>query len=400
MRILKIWDGEYPWDVRTEKVCQALTYGGHDVHMVARNRDARISREKLPECTVHRIRPWSFAGRRLDAASQFPAFFNPRWILLALRTAERERCEAIVVRDLPLAPSAVFVGNLLNIPVVLDMAENYPAMIRDLWTTNSTKFGDGLVRNPAAVEAIERWTVSRVNHIVVVVEESRDRLVNELGVDPSRVTVVGNTPSIDRLGAAEPQRADRASPENAPLEMIYLGLLEHARGVGTAIDAVALCRERGVPVRFTIIGDGRARADFEAQCRRLQLGDDAVRLLGFLPYAQALPLLQEADVGVIPHFANESWHTTIPNKLFDYMAAGICVITSDARPARRVVEETGAGRAFVSGDAASLADAIEGIWREGSARAHGAAGRQAIADQYHWEKDQDRLLSVIAALRA
>ena len=47
MNILKVWDGEYPWDVRTEKVCRALTSRGHSVHMVARNRDGRVLREKL-----------------------------------------------------------------------------------------------------------------------------------------------------------------------------------------------------------------------------------------------------------------------------------------------------------------------------------------------------------------
>jgi len=396
MRILKVWDGEYPWDVRAKKVCEALTAAGHEVHMVARNRDARIEREALPECVVHRLRPWGFLGKRLSAASQFPAFFNPRWIELAYRTAQAEACELILVRDLPLAPSAIFVGGLLELPVVLDMAENYPAMIRDLWTTRSTRFGDGLVRNPKAVEAIERWTLARIDHTVVVVEESRDRLVRDLGAPPARITIVGNTPPLSRLAAPAPSRHRATDADAPPLQLVYLGLLEHGRGVGTAIDAVAICRARGVPLRFTVIGDGRARSDFEAQCTRLRLDDGQVRLLGYIQYEEALKIVGEADAGIIPHLANESWNTTIPNKLFDYMAAALCVVTSDAKPAQRVVDEEGAGVSFPSGNAAALADALEGLWRAQDAAERGRRGYDAVRRRYHWEQDARRLQQVVA----
>jgi glycosyltransferase involved in cell wall biosynthesis len=251
------------------------------------------------------------------------------------------------------------------------------------------------VRNPRAVEAVERWTMARIDHTLVVVEESRDRLVRELGTRPERITVVSNTPSLARLDET-PERPLDPGIRERPLELVYLGLLEHARGVGTVIDAIAACRDRGVPVRFTLIGDGRAREDFRAQARRLQLDEAHVRMLGFLPYAEALRHVAVADAGIIPHLANESWNTTIPNKLFDYMAAGLCVITSDARPAKRIVEAEDAGRAYASGDVASLADVLERTWRAGDAREKGRAGRTAVRARHHWERDAERLARVFS----
>jgi len=401
MKILKVWDGEYPWDVRTEKVCRALTDAGHRVHMVARNRDRRILREELEECTVHRMPPFRAMGKLVDAASQFPAFFNPRWVGLMKRVGRDEGVEAILVRDLPLAPTAIRVGRKLQVPVVLDMAENYPAMIRDLWTTGSTRPGDFLVRNPRAVEAVERWTMARIDHVLVVVEESRDRLVEELEVPLDRITVVGNTPSVERLeGYLDPPDSMERPPRvpGEPLRLIYLGLLEQARGVGAVIEAVGLCRDRGVPVEFTIIGDGRAAAQFEVLARERSLDDSRVKFLGFVPYREALPLLAKSDVGVIPHLANESWNTTIPNKLFDYMAAGVAVLTSEARPARRVVEATGCGLSFHGGDPQSAAVAIERLWREGETGMMGRRGQAAIRDEFNWERDGERLLQAMESL--
>ncbi len=395
MRIVHVWDGEYPWDVRVEKVSRALTDAGHDVHLVARNRGRLAPVERLPEATVHRLAPWRVLGRRLDAASQFPAPVNPRWFRLIARVARTERADALLVRDLPLAVPAVVVARALGLPIVLDMAENYPAMIRDLWTTGSARPGDRLVRNPRAVEAVERWTVTRVDHILAVVEESRDRLVAALGVAPERITLVGNTPARARVDAAAPPRARRA---DAPLSVVYLGLLEHARGIGSAIDAVARCRADGIPVRLTLIGDGRARETFVARIAALGLAPDAVRLLGHLPYADALRHVAEAHVGLIPHLPNESWQTTIPNKLFDYMAAGLCVVSSDARPAARVVREAGAGRVYPGGDAEALARTLTAIWRDADTDVCGARGQRAIREQHHWERDAARLAGVFANL--
>src|SRR4051794_24494648 len=124
LRICKVWDSDYPWDVRVEKVVGALAAAGHEVHLVARNRARRTERERVVDTEVHRLKPWGFLGKRLDAASSFPAFFNPRWMRAIFRTARATRADMILVRDLPLAPTAIWAARRLGIPVMLDMAEN------------------------------------------------------------------------------------------------------------------------------------------------------------------------------------------------------------------------------------------------------------------------------------
>jgi glycosyltransferase involved in cell wall biosynthesis len=407
MRVLKVWDSEYPWDVRTEKVCKALRDFGWEVHLLARNRGRRPEVERLDEGLVHRLRSWSAFGSSLDAASQFPAFFNPRWARHIHRVGRSEGVDVILVRDLPLAPTAIFVGRRLGVPVVLDMAENYPAMIRDLWTTGATSFGDFLVRNPRLVEMVERYVLSRVDHTVVVVEESKERLL-ALGVPGDRVTVVSNTPSLSRVDEFEGIRAaSRESVADAPgkgtmpdLRLTYLGLMEEARGVSTVIDAVARVRSDGVEVILDLIGDGRALDDFKRRCADLGLGTDAVRFHGFLPYPLALEKVAEADVGLIPHFANESWQTTIPNKLFDYMSLGLAVIASDVRPVARVLNQTGAGVIYRDRDAGDLARAIREVASSADRGALGRRGVDEVRSRYNWDRDRGGLRTALQAVVA
>jgi glycosyltransferase involved in cell wall biosynthesis len=125
-----------------------------------------------------------------------------------------------------------------------------------------------------------------------------------------------------------------------------------------------------------------------------------VRFLGRVPYKDAVRFLQTADVGVVPHAANESWNTTIPNKLFDYMAGGLAVLTSDAKPAARVVRENAAGVVFKDSDAADCATAIRQLADAEFRGRCGASGRQAVAERFHWELDAARMGAAIDRVAA
>ncbi|MEQ9570120.1 MAG: glycosyltransferase family 4 protein [Longimicrobiales bacterium] len=392
LRVLKVWDAEYPWDVRAEKVMRTLTEAGHTVHLVSRNRRRQPLLEELNEATVHRMKPWAGLGRGIDHASQFPAFFNPRWIGLINRVGRQTRSDLILVRDLPLAPTAIWVGKRLGVPVVLDMAENYGAMMRDLWTSGTRGPFDWAVRNPAIVEAVERWVLRKIDHAVVVVEESGERL-RELGLPADKITVVVNTPWPSRI----PEIVEPSSTGDAPLRLVYLGLLEAPRGVATVLDAVARLRENHVVVSLDIVGGGRGADDLQRLAQDLELSNH-VRFHGVLPYEDALAVVKSADVGLVPHHALESWNTTIPNKLFDYMSNGLAVVTSDAKPAARIVRDVGCGEVFRSEDGADLARALRSVADSTVRDAMATRGRAAVRDRYNWGVDGTRLLRTLEDL--
>jgi glycosyltransferase involved in cell wall biosynthesis len=393
--VLYVWDADYPWDVRTEKICRALTERGHDVHLAARNTRRRPELEVLPEGTVHRLAPLEPLPAPVAALTGFPAFFNPRWHRLIRSAIRQSKARVVIVRDLPLCPAAISVARRAGIPVILDMAENYPAMIRAIWDSGTHGACDVLVRNPRLVELVERWCLPRVDRILAVVEESADRLVR-LGVAANRIALVSNTPSRSR--AEGPERTYRSLGPADALEVVYLGLMELARGVGELLEAAALLVQKGTRVRVTLIGDGRDRARFEHQAHVLGLDGVHARFLGLVPNAEALALVAEADVGIVPHRADEAWNTTIPNKLFDYMAAGLPVVSSDTVPCRRIVETTGAGVVYPSGDAAGLAQALEGLRDPGTRQRYGTAGRAAIRTSLHWERSVEALDRCLASV--
>jgi len=278
---------------------------------------------------------------------------------------------------------------------MLDMAENYPAMMRDRRHSTRSVAVDMLVRNPTVIDLVERYCVNHVDWALTVVEESSQRIIN-LGTDPRRLTVVSNTPPRRRVETAV--KRDQVGSET--ITVAYLGLLEAARGIGDLVDAMRRLRDAyGAKFRAIIIGGGRDAERFIRRARDLGVLDTTIEFLGRLPYPEALRAIARADVGIIPHHATESWNTTIPNKLFDYMAAGLPVVSSDTKPCARILLETGCGELFRSGDAVSMAKAIVRATSPGVCDRMAAAGRRAILDRYNWENDAAALLDAVRLAR-
>ena len=180
--------------------------------------------------------------------------------------------------------------------------------------------------------------------------------------------------------------------------MVYLGLLEAPRGVQTVLDGMMIARAQGVAAKLDIIGDGRDRGLLEQQCRELGFTEADVTFHGFLPYDEALRHVQESDVGLVPHLPNDSWNSTIPNKLFDYMSMGMPVISSDARPAARIVTETGAGAVHAGGDAEGFARSMQAVASATRRVEMGLAGRTAVINRYNWSVDGQVVVGALEGL--
>ena len=391
LRILYVWDADYPWDIRTEKIARALTAHGHEVHIAARNKAWRKTAEVLPEATVHRMPPIRLVGKRLDNILGFPAFFSPRWIRLLDRIVRENRIDVIIVRDLPLCPTGIWVARRRGIPVVWDMAEDYPGMMKATWDAGRQGAFDILVRNPRAVQAIERYCLPRLDRIIVTVAEAGDRIV-ALGADRHRISIVHNSPPVKN---AEGNPARDTGTSDAPVRVVYLGILELPRGIGELLEAIAELRTSGENFALTIIGGGRDEEILRDRARALGLDESAVKFAGFVPHEQAIRMVAEADIGVNPLHDSPVFQTCIPNKLFDYMAAGLPVVSSDMQACARLLRETGAGEVFSAGDSSDLASALKRLRDAATRKKIGEQGRDAVKKRYNWEEDSRVLVETV-----
>jgi glycosyltransferase involved in cell wall biosynthesis len=150
-----------------------------------------------------------------------------------------------------------------------------------------------------------------------------------------------------------------------------------------------------VSVTLDLIGDGIALPAFRAQARALGLSDDSIRVHGFVEYSEALRMVAQMDVGLIPHQASEGIESTIPNKLFDYMSLALPVVASDVKPIKRILDESGAGVTFRDRDPADLARVIRELHADPHRAEMGRRGIEAVRSRYNWDRDAEVLEKVI-----
>ena len=122
-------------------------------------------------------------------------------------------------------------------------------------------------------------------------------------------------------------------------------------------------------------------------------------------YEQVPALLARASVGVAPF--NTAPHPALraagffwsPLKIYEYMAAGLPVVTARIHPLGEVVRDGQEGLLYAEGDVAGLADAIGRLLCDpAAARAMGMRARARVAERYSWARHCQELERVIGEI--
>lgn len=402
MNVCMLLRGSFPPDVRVRKEATALLEAGHDVRLLCPAAD-RPSAERVDGIDVRRlgdveaydtIRGLARAGRFLVTGR------HPGWEQALRTTLDAWPVDVVHVHDLPLVGTALAVHDDVDgPPVVADLHERYPAASRQ-WR------GPRSAIDPTDVEAIltralfpvrrlerfERQAVRRADATLAVVEEARQHYV-ACGADPGDVHVVSNTVDLERFDASS---TDPPAVPDGPL-LSYVGTLSgRHRGLETAIDAMAHLDDRDA--HLLLVGAGSHEATLR-ECVDDRGLADRVTFTGWVEFDRVPAYMAASDVGLVPHRDTPHTATTVPHKLFQYMAAETPVVCSDVRPLARILGETGAGTCFAAGDPAALADAVASLLDDPSrSAACGRRGRAAVECEYNWARDADRLRDVYAGL--
>lgn len=386
MRIgMLLMGGTYPPDIRVAKEAKVLLGGGHEVFLLASDKDGRPVAEDVDGVHVRRYAAragWMVS--KISAAMTYADWRSPLWERAIEDYVAANDIEALHVHDLPAVASALVVGKRHGIPVTFDMHENYPAAI-GFWPRGRAA---RLFQTPARYRSYEKRAVTGADRVVAVVDESRDRIV-ALGVDPAKVTVFTNVDDeVD---------APTWTPRDGEFVVAYAGGFGPHRGIDTLVRAMPAIRERVPGAKLVLMGAGKGESELRELVVALGIRD-AVEFTGWIGLEEMRSRLAVANVGTVPHQANEHTDSTVPHKLFQYMAMGLPVVVTDCAPLARIIDQTGAGRVALAGDPASLAEAIVALADPDAAEKASRAGVESVRDRYNLEREGEHLTDLYAGL--
>ncbi len=394
-RICFVYKEDYPWDVRVEKILKTLSAAGHDLSLICRNTKRLAREEQTEEFSIHRLPALSALGGKLANLFSIPFYFNPFWFYWMLRYTRAIKPQVLIIRDLPLMPLGILVGKIVGARVIFDMAECYPEMYASTMQFSDNKLVKFLFKNPGFAGLMEKFSFRHAAHVFVMIEESRDRLIR-LGADPDRITIVSNTPST--MGTEKPRRhgADEV------LRLLYVGFVTRIRGTDNVLHGLRAyldSQENPVKVEFDVIGIGAALSGYRELCHELDL-DDHVNFHGWCSQEFVDELYDRSDVGVLTYHVCSHWNHTIPNKLFDYMLAGMPVLATNVGPIKRIVEDVECGLIFNDNDADGFAQCLAALTDAELRNRMAGQGTEAVTRQYNWEVDTARMLEALKGVSA
>ncbi len=146
--------------------------------------------------------------------------------------------------------------------------------------------------------------------------------------------------------------------EHKGFNVIFTGNIGQAQGLEILPFAAKIIREQGIKnIRFTIVGDGRARKSFEESITKNGVWD-MFEFAGRVQPKEVPGLLAKGDAAFISFADDELFAKTIPAKLQSYMACAMPIIASAKGETARIIKEANCGMCSSIGDAEELAFSI------------------------------------------
>lgn len=245
----------------------------------------------------------------------------------------------------------------------------------------------------AALSRWDRYQAGRVDHVFTVNPMLRDYALQLSQHAP--VDVLYNGPVLRLFPQAE---APLWSGPPAPLVLCHEGSLGFDRGLKGMVLAVAHFRGR---VQLQIVGDvfGISRGWLDAEVGRRGL-EGTVTRTGWLPYAEVGDALRGGHAGIILFRESSNNAFATPNKLFNYMNAGLPLLSVGLPELRRIIGDAQCGALVADQSVDAIVRGIEALLTAGpdALRAMGTAGQRAIRERYSWEVMERTMLAAYDAM--
>lgn len=385
MKILHLVLNEFVNDNRVLRAATTACQFG-EVHIYSLHGGNLAEREEIAGIHVRRFRLFS----RSWSKRPFVQLFKYAEVVLRMLFAARRYHPGIVhAHDLNTLPIGYLAAKLSGAKLIYDSHELWSGAV-------SMNRLPGWIRRIGLF--LERQLASRADAVITVSDSIADVMSRKLNI--SRPTVIRNLPELAAEEGPHPngkgplRTALGIAPE-IPL-LLYQGGLGPHRGLTLLIDAMLLIHNEDAVLVF--LGDG-------PQLRLLQemvTEKGLERQVLFHPTVPAKDLhlrTREATAGVYAmEGVVENHRIALPNKLFEFIQAGLPVLVSDLPEMAKIVRTHGVGEVFPDGRADILAEKLDSLLSDEAKLKRYSAAAFAAAKELNWGKERFILVELYGSL--
>jgi glycosyltransferase involved in cell wall biosynthesis len=249
------------------------------------------------------------------------------------------------------------------------------------------------------------------HHIVAHSLHDRQRLIEEFGVDPTKVAVIphGEYGFFDQTGEepGEPTGEERGSPQNrasARQELglpddaevaLFFGYIREYKGLDVLLEAWPAVQRQRPEARLLIAGDPvqlpeKRRRELAAWAQRL----GAVHHFGYIPFTEVRRYFAAADVLVMPYR-----HISQSGVLYLALALDLPVLATRVGAVPEVLEDGESGALVPPESPTELAESLGRLLGDPALRQRLAVGGRRVAREHSWPSIAERTEEVFVRLQ-
>ena len=273
-----------------------------------------------------------------------------------LRLPEAEAPDVILVRNLKLAVHLLRLRDgfslrrrLPGVPIAYE-AHNWYGDLERKWADRMDLVPGDKLRSEERLSRLERRLLPRIDGLVALTQPMLELMAGDLRPGVSSAVAPMSTETPEHL-----------APVSREPVLVYVGQLHCHKGIDVAIRALL---ELPTSVRLQVVGGPERVGELRALAQSLGLAS-RVELLGLQPHPVVVRELRRARIGLLPLldcFYNR--YLTSPVKLFEYGAAGLCVVGSRLPAVEACGRDEQELLLVEPGDPAALAAAVRRILDE------------------------------------
>jgi glycosyltransferase involved in cell wall biosynthesis len=293
-----------------------------------------------------------------------------------LRSVLRSRPKVFHFHD----PELITIGfllRLLGVKVIYDVHEDTPKQLLAKKTVRRKVYS-------LLVDMLERLAMPAFDGFVAATPAIARRF-------PAISTIVVQNFPLE----AEYAGRDPAARLPIAKQFCYVGGVTSIRGSKQMIEALGLLSHKDA----TLVIAGQFSSDEERSRMTLLPGWARVYEAGWLGRQALASMMQQSSAGLVLFQPAPNHMESQPNKLFEYMSAGIPVIASDFPLWRRILSEAHCGLLVDPTDPVAIANAMNWICEHpNEARQMGDRGRAEVEARYNWGFESRVLTTMYARL--
>jgi glycosyltransferase involved in cell wall biosynthesis len=292
----------------------------HAEFLIRQGFDLMTTGRKLPDSLP--LNDWPGKTRRVEHLFKRNVFFYAEYNIRLFLYLVFQNTDLIISNDLDTLPACRLAAILKRIPLVYDSHELFTEVPE-------------LEANPIAKKTwklLEKVSVPGIRYAITVNDSIAKILGERYGV-PFRV--VRNVPQR-YLPLEQKTRAELGLPEDKKIIILQGNGINVRRG---AEEAVMAMKHLDIPAVLLIAGSGDVIPELKKITAEENL-QDKILFKNKMPYAELMAHTAVCDLGLsLDKGDNLNYFYSLPNKIFDYIQAGIPVLASDLPEIRKIVEK-------------------------------------------------------------